>query len=215
MVMAAIERDTGEDRRVRRTRRALAEALIALTQERDFAAVTVRAIAARAEVGYATFFRHYSDKEALLAEVLDVVIDEVIALLHPDLAAATGPGEVAAAEPMPGVAQPQPVTDSELALGTSLFRYARDHAAICRVLLRGPGADLLLERIVARGTALALAEGRRGGGTVPPEIAAHHLVTATLSLLGWWLEHDMPYPPERMGAIYRELIAAPARVGGW
>ncbi len=211
---AAIARGTGEDRRVRRTRRALAEALIALTQECDFAAVTIRAIAARAEVGYATFFRHYPDKEALLAEVLDVVIDEVIVLLRPDLAATTEGSEVAR-EGAAGGAQPEDVLDGEAALGTRLFRYARDHAALCRVLLRGPGADLLLGRIVARGTALALAEGRRGGGVVPPEIAAHHLVTATLSLLGWWLEHDMPYPPERMGAIYRDLIAAPARVGGW
>ena len=209
MVGVALERASGEDRRVWRTRRALAEALIALTQERDFAAVTVRAIAARADVGYATFFRHYPDKEALLAEVLDVVIDEVIALLDLDFTAA------AADQDSPLAQGEVAVTDREAALGTRLFRYARDHAAICRVLLRGPGAALLLERIVARGTALALAEGRRGGGTVPPEIAAHHLVTATLSLLGWWLEHDMPYPPERMGAIYRDLIAAPARVGGW
>jgi len=203
------EQGTGEDRRVRRTRRALAEALIALTQERDFAVVTVRAIAARAEVGYATFFRHYADKEALLVEVLDVVIDEVIALLDHDRAAATAAHD-AGTTPDDAL-----VVDHEAALGTRLFRYARDHAAICRVLLRGPGADLLLARIVARGTALALAGGRCGGGTVPPEIVAHHLVTATLALLGWWLEHDMPYPPERMGAIYRDLIAAPARVGGW
>lgn len=211
MAGTAMERGRGEDRRVRRTRRALAEALIALTQECDFAAVTVRAIAARAGVGYATFFRHYPAKEALLAEVLDVVIDEVIALLHPDLAAPTGTAAALAA----GAAGRTASADTEAALGTRLFCYARDHAAICRVLLRGPGADLLLARIVARGTALALAEGRRGGDAVPPEIAAHHLVTATLSLLGWWLEHDMPYPPERMGAIYRDLIAAPARVGGW
>jgi len=209
MVGTVIERGVGEDRRVRRTRRALAEALIALTQEHDFAAVTVRAIAARAGVGYATFFRHYADKEALLAEVLDVVIDEVIALLDRERAA------LAEAHAGRAATAPPAVADTEAALGTRLFRYARDHAAICRVLLRGPGADLLLERIVARGTALALTEGRRGGRTVPPEIAAHHLVTATLALLGWWLEHDMPYPPERMGAIYRDLIATPARVGGW
>jgi len=208
MVGTVAERGTGEDRRVRRTRRALAEALIALTQERDFAAVTVRAIAARAGVGYATFFRHYADKGALLAEVLDVVIDEVIALLDHDRSAATGGHDA-------GAAGETPVVDRDAALGARLFSYARDHAAICRVLLRGPGANLLLERIVARGTALALAEGRRGGGIVPPEIAAHHLVTSTLALLGWWLEHDMPYPPERMGAIYRDLIAAPTRVGGW
>ena len=31
----------------------------------------MRAIAARAGVGYATFFRHYADKDALLADVVE------------------------------------------------------------------------------------------------------------------------------------------------
>jgi len=44
---------------------------------------------------------------------------------------------------------------------------------------------------------------------VPLEIAAHHIVTSTISLVRWWLDHQMPYPPERMGMIYHEFIIRP------
>ena len=47
-------------------------------------------------------------------------------------------------------------------------------------------------------------------GIVPPEIAVHHIVASTMALIEWWLDHHMPYSPERMGAIYAELITRPA-----
>jgi AcrR family transcriptional regulator len=46
------------DRRVKRTQSALAKALIALTLEKGYDAVTIRDITERADIGYATFFRH-------------------------------------------------------------------------------------------------------------------------------------------------------------
>ena len=47
-----------QDRRVRRTQNLLAKALIALTLEKGYEAVTIRDITQRADVAYATFFRH-------------------------------------------------------------------------------------------------------------------------------------------------------------
>jgi AcrR family transcriptional regulator len=70
-----------QDRRVRRTQQALAHAVIALTLEKGYDAITIRDITDWADVGYATFFRHYKDKEALLHDVLDVVLTELMDLL--------------------------------------------------------------------------------------------------------------------------------------
>jgi hypothetical protein len=40
-------------------------------------------------------------------------------------------------------------------------------------------------------------------------VAAHHLVASSIALIEWWLEHDLPYPPEHMGSIYARLIVEP------
>ena len=51
------------------TRPILSSALLALLVERPFEQLTVREITAKAAIGYATFFRHCPDKDALLNEV--------------------------------------------------------------------------------------------------------------------------------------------------
>jgi AcrR family transcriptional regulator len=190
MTSASVEREVGADRRVRRTRRALAEALLALTLEREYEEVTIREIAARADIGYATFFRHYPDKDALLGDALDVVIDDVVALLIPAM-----------------------TSTDPTALGTALFRYAGEHAALCRVLLRGRAATLLLARFGTNNPCQPAEWAPPPPPGIPAEIAAHHRITASLALLQWWLEGGMPYPAERMGEIYHDLIVRPTIAG--
>jgi AcrR family transcriptional regulator len=177
----------GQDRRVKRTQNLLAKALIELTLERGYEAVTIRDITERADVGYATFFRHYRDKDALLHGALDVILAELMALL---------PSPISGAEPA--------------ATGTVLFRYVKEHEALCRVLLGSGGSPRLVRRIIEAGAAGVMRDNRpRPGSAVPFEVAAHHLVASSVALIEWWLEHDMSYPPERMGEIYAELIVRP------
>src|SRR5918992_5929727 len=54
------------DARVRRTRDALGDALIALMQEKPFETITVQDVLDRAHVSRSTFYSHYSDKDDLL-----------------------------------------------------------------------------------------------------------------------------------------------------
>ena len=175
------------DRRVKRTQKALARALISLTLEKGYEAITIRDITDQAEIGYATFFRHYHDKDALLKDVLDVVLDELTSLL-------TVPMNEA----------------NHKIIGTLVFRYAQEHNEVILVLLSSQGSSTLVRHMIEAGTQsvfnqnIPLAESH-----VPPEIAANHLVTSTISLIQWWVEHEMPYPPEEMGVIYQELIARP------
>jgi AcrR family transcriptional regulator len=64
-----------EDLRVRRTRKLISDALIDLTKEKGFAAVTVRDIAERAGINRATFYRHYQDKFDLLDRYAEAVYE--------------------------------------------------------------------------------------------------------------------------------------------
>lgn len=69
------------DRRTRRTRTALADGLIATIRDHGWKRTTVSAVAARADVGRATFYEHFPHREALLAEV---ITDRVRRLCQPD-----------------------------------------------------------------------------------------------------------------------------------
>ena len=82
---AAVERVP--DRRVRRTRRLLREALVTLILERGWDAVSVLDVCARADVGRSTFYVHFADKEALLLSGFD----DLHASLGAESATATGP----------------------------------------------------------------------------------------------------------------------------
>lgn len=176
-----------QDRRVKRTQKALARALIALTLEKGYEAITIRDITDRAEIGYATFFRHYHDKDALLKDVLEVVLDELTSLLL----------------------APMSDTNHELT-GTLIFRYVQEHSEVVHVLLSSRGSSSLVRKIIETGTQSVFSQNPPSASSpIPSEIAANHIVTSTISLIQWWLEHQMPYPPEQMGTIYQELIAGP------
>src|SRR5947209_5338315 len=173
-----------QDRRIRRTQHLLAKALIALTLEKGYESVTIRVITERADIGYATFFRHYHAKDDLLQDVLDVVYDEFINLLS---------SATLAADPT--------------AVGVLLFRYIQERSEVVRVLL---SSHTLLPRLIDVATQNIVKDHTpRPASIVPLEIAAHHIVTSTISLVQWWLDHNMPYPPEQMGLIYHELIVRP------
>ncbi len=176
------------DRRIKRTQQLLAKALIALTLEKGYEAVTIRDITECADVGYATFFRHYSSKDALLRDVSEVVLADLKTLLS------------------------DAHSDDVEAVGVPLFRYVQEHANIIRVLLRSRGSSSLMQHIVEITSQDVLNENQPlEDSIVPTEIAAYHLVNSSISLIQWWLEHDMPYTPERMGAIFHALIIQPTR----
>ena len=41
--------------------------------------------------------------------------------------------------------------------------------------------------------------------SVPPPVMANYLAGALLTLLIWWLDNNMPYPPERMDEMFQAL----------
>lgn len=179
-----------QDRRVRRTQHLLAKALIALTLEKGYEAVTIRDITERADIGYATFFRHYHDKDGLLKDVLEVVLTELINLLAPAISA----------------------PDSRQ-LGALLFCYVAQQSEVVRVLL---GRPALLQQIIRVATDDILAKRTPlPESAIPPEVAAHHIVTASIALIEWWLNQQMPYTPEQMGAIYDALITRPTNAAAF
>lgn len=172
------------DRRIRRTHKLLAEALVALAQQHGYDEVTIRDITDYADISYSTFFRHYADKDALL---LDMIQSTVVELRN-----------------MIGDQQPSQVG------GQLLFDHIEQNQALYRTLLGGFNSSAIVQRIEALMIGEILpAIPTNADSIIPDEIKANHIATSVLALVKWWLDHDMPYSAARMGEIYAALIIQP------
>ncbi len=176
------------DGRIVKTRGALARAVLALSEEKDFSEVTITEIAARAEIGYATFFRHYPDKETLLAAVADPLLDELLAIM------------------LPGLLQ-----DDARSAAKSLCEFVDKRRGICQALLGGGAAPTVRRRLVERATARSWPGDLRGRGAAPRDLIILHAVTATLGLLSSWLTMDDRLSRTAMAALLDRLVLQPIR----
>ncbi|RUS46920.1 TetR/AcrR family transcriptional regulator [Cohnella sp. AR92] len=76
--------EEANDRRINRTRIALKRALVELIHEKGYEAITISDIANRADYNRGTFYKHYLDKEDLLAAIKEEILKDLSeALLAP------------------------------------------------------------------------------------------------------------------------------------
>ena len=176
----------GEDRRVRRTHRALREAFVELVVERGWDGFSVQDLCARADVGRSTFYLHYADKE----EVLDGAFADLGKELRAQLAQA-------------GSSRP-------LEFSRGLLDHAHGHLRIYRALVGRRAAQVVQGRMRALVTELVREDL---AARLPPgarrEAAAAFLAGGLFELLFWSLEARPPVAVEEADALFHEL-AGPA-----
>jgi AcrR family transcriptional regulator len=187
------------DPRVIRTRQMLRDALVSLIAEKGLEAVTVQDITDRAGLNRATFYLHYQDKHELLVKSLHDAIDELMA----DIGAS--PDE-----------QGQLVIDESPRPIKAVFEHVAQHAQFYRVMLSAEGVPAFsagVREYMATITLrwLSALQPHPHQSRVPLEIVANSLSWSLLGVLIWWLEHDMPHPPDYMAEQFRLLIALDLR----
>lgn len=210
--MISVEKRSRVDRRVRRTRRALRQALLDLMDEKGYDEVTVEEITSRADIGRTTFYLHYRAKQDLLLEQFGELVDELVnQLSQTPFSAWLQSGEVKALEEHPT----RPIS--------IIFHHAADNAELYRIVLRGDGVDQASERLrVIMTNALDSffqnkmeSEDEQVKLQMPKEIFVNYFAGALLNVIKWWLEADMPYAPEEMeGMIFQLLIPGASQLLG-
>lgn len=182
------------DRRVRRTRRRLRDALIELVLEQGYDTITIQNITDRADLSRATFYLHYNDKDELLANSLEEMFDELVESLREPLFS----DDWAASDPPPSVLA---------------FQHVEEYAELYKALLlgdRGVAYVIYREiqyiaRIVEKQLQILLQSSADEELPVPVEIAAQHMAGALFSMIVWWLENDMPHDAQYMGKMYHRM----------
>lgn len=174
------------DRRIQRTRQSLQDALITLILEKGYEAVTVQDVIDRANVGRATFYAHFQDKEDLLLSEFD----QLTAHFNQHLAASE---------------------EIDLwQLGLLMFQHAQNYHKIYKAAVGKQSGQIMLSHLQKYLTRLSQDSlqhqwGSQQNNIIPIEIVIHHLASSLLSLLIWWLDHNMPHSAERMAQMYQKL----------
>jgi AcrR family transcriptional regulator len=178
-----------QDRRVRRTRRILNEALIALIVEKGYSRITVQDILDRADVGRSTFYAHLRDREALLVACFDNVRDE----LRREIDAMT-----------PDASPPDPARPA-----AAIFAHAQRRRPVYRALCGKQGGAIVLGHLhgLVRGLLQEHLQPHlaAAGSDMPVEVVAEFYASATIGLLSWWVDRDFPYEPSHLTQMYRRL----------
>jgi AcrR family transcriptional regulator len=177
---------TGNDRRVRRTRRSLRDALVGLIVERGYEKVTVQDVLDRADIGRSTFYAHYRDKEALF----EACFDDLRASLERELAATVE----------------SPSHDNPTRPIGVMFEHAYANQLVYQALCGRTGdtaGTRLLHRLVL--------DSLRGhltpvGLTLPVDVVAEYHAGGLVAVLVWWVRQGFPQPPGEIAHVCQKMI---------
>ncbi len=181
-----------EDRRIRKTRKLLHDALVSLILEKDYDSIIVQEIIDRANVGRSTFYQHFEDKDGLLASG--------IAELGENLQ------KVLAAKPVTG----QKPAERLLGFSLFMFEHARDHRSIYlalgvrkRAFIRQALQDILEQVIKVHAKPVL---GKAEKLAVPFDLFVYFLASSFLSVMLWWVEQKNPLQPKEIDKMFRAMV---------
>jgi AcrR family transcriptional regulator len=175
------------DRRTRRTRGRLNSAMVELITEKRFDDITVQNVIDRAEVGRATFYTHFRDKEDLFDQQWEQFNQMLAGKIDWDKA---------------GKESFFPVT--------FFFQHLQEAQSFYQGLVRSgrvekifkSGVEYLSHHIqgalTAKFKSLHIA--------IPIPVLSHYLSNEFFGLLKWWLDARMPYTPEAMDEMFHRLV---------
>jgi len=169
------------DRRIVRTRRALSAALIELILELGYDQISIRDLTKRADIGYATFYRHYKSKDELLTHYLGTIMLEVENEIRP---------EMSHYEHSLAVFSVLGKYKDAILIGLSL---PRDHQAMKP--LWNKVFDIVTDLYLARDETV-----------IPLKVSVNHIIRSVSELIRWWLTEGQAYSPEQMAKMQTELI---------
>ena len=182
------KRSRKPDSRVRRTRDALGDALVALMQEQPFDSITVQHILDRADIGRSTFYSHYLDKNDLFLSDLEDFFEGMSTLL---LRRREDSNRVVPVrELFAHIAEMH-------TLYAALVAADKQHEFL--ELGQGYFARAIDQRLAELASTRAIAPARRTA-------MAHAFAGAFLSLLSWWIAQPVPPSAEEMDQIFHQMV---------
>lgn len=179
---------SSKDPRVRRTRKYLQQAILALLERQDLASITVTQVSREAEINRATFYLHFRDITDLVNQTMDALFDDLVdderLSANPDLPF------------VPDVAPESLVT---------LFRHVGEHPLLYRSLFTIRGENSFIERLDHFHEEQFIQHWHHlnppvNEGDPPPSYRARFAAVAIHGALTWWLEQGQDQTAETVAS---------------
>lgn len=180
------ENNQREDRRIRRTKNLLKQALIELILEKEYEDISVQSIIDRADVGRTSFYAHFRNKEDLLLQNLDDLEDIF--------------------KPQGDKEHDQNINDFSL----MILRHIEENWKLARLLLGNPKIQVVQNHMQAILLKIYKSHLRIGVDnkktSIEIEGAAVVFSAALLSLILWWLSMKKPVSHDIMHELFLKHI---------
>ena len=155
--------------------------------------ITIQDITDRATLNRATFYLHYRDKDDLLRQTTENLLDEVISEL-----------------------EDVHITEEGISLDAAFQRYIKyfehfqSYGEFYRKMLGPQGSiafALRLEDYIQFLTTNRLITSLETipEGFAPTDLALRFVASSFVGIIRWWLENNIPFTPEKMAGLLMEL----------
>ncbi len=172
-----------EDKRIRRTKKLLRQALTRLMQQKDFQSITVTDVVREADINRGTFYAHYRD----VYDLRDKIEAEMIENFR-ELIATIRPSETATLKPVLG----------------RLMDYLEENREIVTALIKVNGQDGFGRKMIAviEECRMELLPYR----SIEDAYAARFLATGVIGMTEKWITESQPIPKNEMICLIAKLL---------
>lgn len=169
------------DARAVRSRAALRQALLDLIDIKQFDQISIKDITEQAKVSYPVFFRQFSSKEELLA---DIATEQVRNLLEQGRAV---------------------MKFGEGGSSDDLCGYVQSHRKLWATLLSA-GASAVMRNEFSRISKEIANTELRSNPVLPVDLVAELVTNAIFDILAWWMRQSEDYPRENVETLLNALV---------
>ena len=193
------------DRRAKRTKRMIKDALAELIVEKGFNNISITDLTTRADINRGTFYIHYTDKYDLLEKVENEIMEEIQEHIK-DIDYVNLLGMKVVNEPVPYLVK--------------LFEYFKENSDFMKAVL-GPNGDPLFQRKLKSFMEKALFEKNqikffdKEKLLIPEKYVIAYIISAHLGLVQQWMESGIDKSPREMALILSKMtIMGPLKATG-
>ncbi|MFB6466984.1 TetR/AcrR family transcriptional regulator [Cytobacillus sp. Hz8] len=179
------------DRRIRKTKNSLKDALLTLLQEKEFKDISIKDIVAQADLNRGTFYKHFPYKEDLLKEIIeDVIIDLIQSYRDPYINKDTF--------------QVEELTSSSI----KIFEHVAKHSIFYKIIFQSNVIPGFQNRMVHELKTLAIEDMTvfNTNPNINRELQTSYYTHALLGMVTEWVQGDFKYTPQYMAEQLIEII---------